>query len=108
MENSQRARSCFCRYASLAALLYSPRSESQFTMRCLDEKFEEFNVTRKIAARQRPAGSGARGYSGRAVGNSERSKRANARGEKDNHSRWARAECTHGGVARQSGNRDRK
>src|SRR5260370_19876412 len=85
---------------SRTALLYSPRLESQFTMRCFDESFEEFNVACKFDARNRLQGSSHRSDSGHAPWNGDHGERAVAAGEAV-YSRAALTPRAHREVARQ-------
>src|SRR5467141_4966338 len=106
IERARRVESCFRRDADRAALLYSPRSESQFKTRCLDESFEEFIFACKSRARYSPMGCGLRMCIGHAGWDSDHFKRAVAFAEEDSDSRGPRAQRAHRRIAGQPSDRD--
>src|SRR5260370_7032537 len=72
---------------SHAALLYSPRSNCQFTTRCLDECFEESNVACTSTPKDQSSGSHERDGSVHPAWDGDPTERATPFSEADPHSR---------------------
>src|SRR5229473_3934027 len=106
LENGPTSELCVESDVGSAALLYSPRSESQFTTRCLDERFQESNVVLKKNTRNRPVGNGHRRNSDHPCWNSDHGECAGASVQEDDHSRGPHAQRAHRRVESEPGDRD--